>query len=133
MFVSSCHTPKSNSANHRCSVSWRLWLVCQRRCYWCCVEDQTCGSRMSTKVVKCGCKTTKCIKGGCSCLTNKLLCTDMCRCKDCGNGKDDNETEVPDDSSQISTVEDDLDLPPFSIWCFIAKNTVPSFSSVMSI
>ncbi|CAB3988464.1 Hypothetical predicted protein [Paramuricea clavata] len=67
------------------------------------------------KDVKCGCETTKCIKGGCSCLTNKLLCTDMCRCKDCGNGKDDNETEVPDDSSQISAVEDDLDFPPFSI------------------
>ncbi|CAB3996276.1 Hypothetical predicted protein [Paramuricea clavata] len=36
-------------------------------------------------------------------------------CAGARNGKDDNETEVPDDSSQISAVEDDLDLPPFSI------------------
>ena len=69
------------------------------------------------KVVKCGCKTTKCIKGGCSCLTNKLPCTDMCRCKDCKNGKDDDD-EVPEsDSSQMVTFDDDmeLELPPFSI------------------
>ena len=68
------------------------------------------------KVVKCGCKTTKCIKGGCSCLTNKLSCTDMCKCMDCKNGKDDND-EGRDDSSQIVTFDDDLELelPVFSI------------------
>lgn len=69
------------------------------------------------KVVKCGCKTTKCIKGGCSCLANKLPCTDMCRCKDCKNGRDDDD-EVPEsDSSQIVTFDDDLELelPPFSV------------------
>jgi hypothetical protein len=59
----------------------------------------------------------KVVKCGCSCLTNKLPCTDMCRCKDCKNGKDDDD-EVPEsDSSQMVTFDDDmeLELPPFSI------------------
>jgi hypothetical protein len=62
------------------------------------------------KVVTCACKTTKCIKGGCSCLSNKLPSTDMCKCKDCKN--DDLELESPpfciDDNLE-------LELPPFCI------------------
>ena len=66
------------------------------------------------KVVKCGCKTTRCIKGGCSCLVNKLPCTDLCKCTECKNGKDSNDEVAEIESSQIVTFDDDLELPPFS-------------------
>ena len=73
-------------------------------------------SEILLKVGKCGCKTTKCIKGGCSCLTNKLPCTDMCRCMDCMNGTNDSDELPRSDSSQIIIFNDDLELPPFSAW-----------------
>ena len=66
------------------------------------------------KVVKCGCKTTRCIKGGCSCLVNKLPCIDLCKCTECKNGKDSDDEVAEIESSQIVTFDDDLELPPFS-------------------
>jgi hypothetical protein len=71
------------------------------------------------KIVKCGCKTTKCSKGGCSCFRNKLSCTDMCKCKECSNGKDDDDEVSESGPCQIVTSDDDLDdgleLPSFFV------------------
>ena len=103
---------------HHCH--WPLWLICQRRSYWCRLEDPICSSSQ-LNVVKCGCKTTECINGGCSCLANKLPCTDICRFKACKNGKDDDDEVAESDSSQIVTFDDDLELESFCVWCAILK------------
>ena len=39
--------------------------------------------------LSCGCKVGKCIKGRCTCLNAELPCTDLCKCIDCGNVKED--------------------------------------------
>ena len=82
---------------------------------------------MLLKVVKCGCKTTKCIKGGCSCLTNKLPCTDMCKCMECMNETNDNDELPRSDSSQIITFNDDLQLPPFSAWMSLTRPVIITY------
>ena len=37
------------------------------------------------QLVKCGCTSSGCKKGRCSCLTEKLLRTDLCMCTGCEN------------------------------------------------
>ena len=37
------------------------------------------------ELVNCSCKKTKCATTKCTCKTNKLPCTDLCKCLDCEN------------------------------------------------
>ena len=41
------------------------------------------------EVVHCSCKSTKCMSGRCSCLKAHVSCTDLCKCSDCSNNKND--------------------------------------------
>ena len=37
------------------------------------------------EISSCGCKTTTCSDNRCGCKKNDLVCTDLCKCKDCQN------------------------------------------------
>ena len=37
------------------------------------------------ELVNCSCQKIKCAKIRCTCYSNKLLCTDLCKCHDCEN------------------------------------------------
>ena len=55
--------------------------------------------------ISCACKVKKCVKGRCSCLAAELPCTDLCKCKDYSNFKDDDVVSV---SGTQNECEDDF-------------------------
>jgi hypothetical protein len=59
--------------------------------------------------VSCSCKVSKCLQGRCSCRKQDLVCTDLCKCKNCENGDiiTDEEVEVGSDCSD--DYMDDID------------------------
>ena len=58
------------------------------------LSDQIPAPEAIIELCLCGC-TSGCITNKCSCKNNKLGCTDMCRCENCKNNK--NEMEEDED------------------------------------
>ena len=49
------------------------------------MTDQLPAPEYSIELNSCKCKKTRCVKGKCSCSSNGLKCTDLCKCLDCEN------------------------------------------------
>lgn len=58
-------------------------------------------------LLACNCKK-KCTMPKCTCIANKLKCTDMCRLQDCGNQPQESVSDNEEQDS-ASEVEDELD------------------------
>ena len=60
---------------------------------------------MPSEMMSCGCKK-KCDTKKCACVSNGLLCTDMCKCDSCVNRTDDEEV-FGDDEGEWDYYDDD--------------------------
>ena len=56
-------------------------------------------------MIPCACTKSKCAAGGCSCLSLRLKCTDLCKCKNCENTPD--ESDDSDDNFDKDEIDTD--------------------------
>ena len=70
-------------------------------------------------IKKCGCGTTRCIRGNCVCLRSGERCTSLCKCTDCLNieiyaeDEEEYEDEEVNDTEDTGNDDDDLAEDPF--------------------
>ena len=87
------------------------------------MTDQLPATKFSIEMNSCSCKKTQCVGGRCSCSSNGLRCTELCKCVGCQNedlrfdtigeeessNDQDNESEQDDDSDDSVNEDDDTD------------------------
>ena len=59
-------------------------------------------------MISCACTKSKCVAGGCSCLSVRVKCTDLCKCKNFENTPDESgDSDEKFDEDEIDTDSSD--------------------------